>query len=311
MAKLRRESGNTTGRQKTGAQKTASTWLSPVSPHGSTLLPELPSLGRAPFSTLRLERSHGQVGPGLFEIAFLLRGSDEWRIGAGNYRLAANDLFIAGPDRRPTNPIRTAAPGELYWLTLRHDRAAALPGLRRAASNAISAALTDAAGQVLRGSPAIPLLFGRLLDEHRQADSFAPWAARATLHSLLAEVLRAAGGAEQAVERAMPTERIGAILAMVEDRLAEPLTVAELAAAARLGLGQFHQRFLAETGYTPADYRARRRLLKAQEMLAEPALSVTDIALTLGFSTSQYFATFFRRFTGMSPRDYRRRRHAP
>ena len=285
-------------------------WLSPVSPLGSTLLPELPSLGRAPFSTLHLERTHRHEGAEMFEIAYLLRGSDEWRIGTETFRLAANDLFIAGPDWRPTSLVRTTAPGELYWLTLRHDRAAAFPGLQRAASNAVNAALLRSAGRVVRGSPAIPLLFGRLLEEHRQDDSFAPWAARATLHSLIAEVLRAAAGSERTVERALPTERIVAILAMVEDHLAEPLTVAELAAAAHLGLGQFHQRFLAETGYTPADYRARRRLLKAQELLAEPTLSITDIALTLGFSTSQYFATFFRRFTGMSPRDYRRRAHA-
>lgn len=283
-------------------------WLSAESPHGSTLLPELASLGRASRAALDLERSRRDKTGQMFEIVYILRGSEEWQGRNQTCRLAAADLFIAGPDWWPTSPGRAATPGELCWMTLRLDRTTGLRGLPRAASNAIADALAQAAGRVMRGTPVMPLLFDRLIEEHRRSDGFASWAARASLHSLIAELLRATGP-DRAVERPPPSERIATALALVEDRLAEPLSVAELATAADMGLVQFHQLFRAETGHTPADYRARRRLLKAQELLDQPFLSVTDIALTLGFSTSQYFATFFRRFTGLCPRDYRRRRH--
>ena len=102
------------------------------------------------------------------------------------------------------------------------------------------------------------------------------------------------------------SDTISTAIALIDERLAEPLRIAQLAAAVQLSPGRFHLRFLSETGYTPADYWSRRRLAKARELLADRSLSITDIAHTLGFSTSQYFATFFRRFTGMSPRDYRR-----
>jgi AraC family transcriptional regulator len=125
----------------------------------------------------------------------------------------------------------------------------------------------------------------------------------------VAEVLRAAECRQPALlyPNAPPSDTIAAAIGLIDERLAEPLRIATLAAAVRLSPAQFHVRFLEETGFTPADFWSRRRLAKAQALLADPQLSITDIALTLGFSTSQYFATFFRRFTGTSPRDYRRR----
>jgi AraC family L-rhamnose operon regulatory protein RhaS len=309
METSRPQSGSATNKSRPSAERRSAIWYADEAPLGPTLLPEMPSLGRAPISTLRLDRARTYDGTDIFELAFVSRGGNEWRIrdGTDTQRLVAGDLLVAGPNWRPTDHSRAATPGEICWLTLRRDPAAGLPGLSRAETDEIGTALTAVAGRVLRGTPAMPSLFGRLADEHRLNDRFAPLAARGALHSLIAEILRAATGAGITAERPAPSERIAAIMAMIDERLAEPLRVTQLAASAHLGLGQFHARFLAETGHTPADYRARRRLSKAQELLAEPDLTITDIALTLGFSTSQYFATFFRRFTGLSPRDFRDR----
>ena len=57
---------------------------------------------------------------------------------------------------------------------------------------------------------------------------------------------------------------------------------------------------------TPIKHLNRLRVEQAARLLAEdPGRTVTDIALSLGFSSSQYFATVFRRETGTTPGDYR------
>jgi AraC family L-rhamnose operon regulatory protein RhaS len=43
----------------------------------------------------------------------------------------------------------------------------------------------------------------------------------------------------------------------------------------------------------------------AQMLREQPAAAVTDVALTCGFSSSQYFATVFSRRFGCSPREFR------
>jgi AraC family transcriptional regulator len=44
----------------------------------------------------------------------------------------------------------------------------------------------------------------------------------------------------------------------------------------------------------------------AKQLLAEHAVSVTEIGLTIGFSSPNAFATAFRKATGLAPTDYRR-----
>lgn len=54
-------------------------------------------------------------------------------------------------------------------------------------------------------------------------------------------------------------------------------------------------------------YRTRARIAGAKTRLLDGDAPITAIAFDLGFPGSQYFATAFRRYTGASPREYRRR----
>ena len=86
---------------------------------------------------------------------------------------------------------------------------------------------------------------------------------------------------------------------------ARPLRIAELAAG--LGLhphylsGVFRQTF----GVAPQEYLARCRLAQAQALLIATDLSVTEVALESGFSSSSRFFAAFARRHGCSPRAFR------
>jgi AraC-like DNA-binding protein len=69
---------------------------------------------------------------------------------------------------------------------------------------------------------------------------------------------------------------------------------------------RFHERFAAEMGVAPADWRQRQRIGRARQLLRHTDRSITDIAHTCGFNTSQYFATCFKQHTGQTPTAYRR-----
>jgi AraC-like DNA-binding protein len=87
---------------------------------------------------------------------------------------------------------------------------------------------------------------------------------------------------------------------------AEQLDIAELAAAAGYSLGQFIRAFAAAYGETPGQYRTRRRVERACELLRSVNLTVTEICMLVGFTS---LGTFSRRFTelvGRSPTEYRR-----
>ncbi|MHC4886483.1 MAG: helix-turn-helix domain-containing protein [Planctomycetota bacterium] len=93
----------------------------------------------------------------------------------------------------------------------------------------------------------------------------------------------------------------------MEEHLHESFGMEEVARQVGLNRSRFYEQFGLETGVTPSDYLSRLRCSRAARALRETEESVTTIAHAHGFATSQYFATCFRRYTGMSPREYRRK----
>lgn len=70
---------------------------------------------------------------------------------------------------------------------------------------------------------------------------------------------------------------------------------------------QFIHSFSRVMGISPHNYQSRIVLRRAQELLSDSSLSVTDIAQKLGFSDVYYFSRFFKKYTGVSPLSYRKR----
>lgn len=84
-----------------------------------------------------------------------------------------------------------------------------------------------------------------------------------------------------------------------------PLTVAELAATARLSVYQFNRRIRALFGLTPAQLITRVRTDAARAMLVEGSRSLTDIALACGYCDQSAFTRIFRATVGLTPGQYR------
>jgi len=91
--------------------------------------------------------------------------------------------------------------------------------------------------------------------------------------------------------------------------LSEPLRIADLAAHCGFGMRRFHQLFIDAFGETPHRYVQRLRLDTSITLLADPRLSLTDIALEIGFGDqSAYTHAFTRRF-GLAPGQWRALKH--
>jgi AraC family transcriptional regulator len=92
----------------------------------------------------------------------------------------------------------------------------------------------------------------------------------------------------------------------IERHLAEPVTLSEIALAAGLTRMHFAAQFRVATGLRPREYLMRRRIERAQCLLAEGAISIVEVALSVGFQNQAHFSTVFRRFVGQTPARWRR-----
>lgn len=96
-------------------------------------------------------------------------------------------------------------------------------------------------------------------------------------------------------------------LRYVADHLERPLSVAEVARAARLSEFHFHRIFSAVMGEPVGRYVTRKRLEVAALRLAyEPDRSVTEIGQSCGYSSTSNFTKAFTAYFGVSPSRVRR-----
>jgi AraC family transcriptional regulator len=96
------------------------------------------------------------------------------------------------------------------------------------------------------------------------------------------------------------------VLAHVAENLAGDLSLRELAGVAQLDVFAFVRAFRESTGLPPHRYVLRARVERAKALLRESVLSISEVALRVGFATPSHFATTFRRATSLTPRSFRR-----
>ncbi|RJE89260.1 GlxA family transcriptional regulator [Paracoccus onubensis] len=87
----------------------------------------------------------------------------------------------------------------------------------------------------------------------------------------------------------------------IEAHVDEEFNLAECAAYSGVTLRQIQRLFRQYLGITPMDYRNNTRLRKARIFLSETNMSVMDVALACGYSSSSHFAKAFRKKYGVSP----------
>jgi transcriptional regulator GlxA family with amidase domain len=94
---------------------------------------------------------------------------------------------------------------------------------------------------------------------------------------------------------------------LLEQEFARRLTVAELAAHSHLSERQFKRRFKDATGETPNDYLQMLRVEIARQSLRSSQTPVARVASASGYGDPDHFRDVFRRWTGVTPLEYRRK----
>lgn len=133
----------------------------------------------------------------------------------------------------------------------------------------------------------------------------------AIVEQLLVQVLRRYSIAKRSEE--LELSRVGLIdrrirrsVELMHNQLDQELSLRDLAAASYLSPFHFARLFKKLTGATPHSYLAAIRSNKAQLLLAESDLSITEIGTRVGYLSASHFTKAFRQATGTTPREFRK-----
>lgn len=127
----------------------------------------------------------------------------------------------------------------------------------------------------------------------------------ARLRAWTCEILLESAAQLNTATKAEPDDVVQAAEAYLRNRLDEKVRMSEVARALGVTRARLFEQFKRGTGMTPNDFLLRVRVDKARELMANRRKSVTEVAFAVGFGSSQYFSTVFRRYTGRTPGEYR------
>jgi AraC family transcriptional regulator len=130
-----------------------------------------------------------------------------------------------------------------------------------------------------------------------------------SLRNLLAvHLLRSYGGVS---EKSPPqsgiidTLKLKQIKDYIEENLAKELVIANLAALVPMSEFHFARTFKTLTGEPPHRYIMKRRIERAKVLLQVTRFSTAEIAYQVGFSNPSHFTAQFRKFLGVTPKQFR------
>ncbi|MEW9515910.1 helix-turn-helix domain-containing protein [Streptomyces tubercidicus] len=115
-----------------------------------------------------------------------------------------------------------------------------------------------------------------------------------------------AHGPWRSPEAGLSARQLNAVRELMEQRLAEPLPIADLAAAAALSASQFTRQFRASTGQPPHQFLLGLRLEQACRLLRTGTFSIREIAVRCGFSHQEHLTRVMRNRMGTTPAAIRR-----
>ncbi len=243
-------------------------------------------------------------------ICHLARGVQTYRVNNQTYHLRGGDQLLVFPGETLDTAGTPEEKGHLYWFTLRMKPVdAPLLFLQQNAAIELRKTLLSLSTRHFTGHPGADDLAATILNilqlkPTRLIDRLAASQAILRYLFLVIEAINTA-------KTSRPSPRIQRSLDYIASHLGDPLTVPELAELIGLSVSRFKIRFRDEVGAPPGDYVLRSKINAACQTLAQTDITVTQVAHSFGFSSSQYFATVFRRFTGHTPTAYKRNQKRP
>ena len=130
-----------------------------------------------------------------------------------------------------------------------------------------------------------------------------------TARSLLVDMPRAHQSSYAVLPISGPhdDDRIRAAETLIHEQFDRNLSIELLASKSNMSPRTFIRRFKAATGRSPGDYLQSVRISAAKEMLEEGARFVQTVSSAVGYEDVAFFRKLFKRKTGMTPGQYRRR----
>lgn len=110
------------------------------------------------------------------------------------------------------------------------------------------------------------------------------------------------------LDRGLSRYKLKRVQQYIDDHLDQKIPLEDLAAIAGLSQYHFARAFKQSTGLSPHQYLIQMRITRAQQLLKQPNMSISEVAIACGFSNQSHFHRHFKKHLGITPKQFSYRR---
>lgn len=243
---------------------------------------------------------------GMMEICYCDKGMQVYEVNGKEYQIRGGDVFITFPNEPHGSARHPEEKGALYWLIIQIPKKERFLHYDEEESAVFINSLMGIRERHFKGTEGMKKMLDQLFTLHDEP-------VQQALHKLHALnlisnfLLTVIEYSQKNIVREQ-SDRISEIRNFIHTHIYQSLTIEVLAKELCMSDSHFKSWFKKEFGMPPVDYILRTRIEEGKKLLQMPhPESVTSIAFKLNFSSSQYFATVFKKYTGLSPAEFKQR----
>ena len=243
------------------------------------------------------------VHNGIIEICFLAKGRQMYQINNEIFSLQGGDIIITYPGEPHGSSDYPEEKGNLYWMLIKlPEKNDGILNLNFRDSGLLINRLLNLDSRQFRGGKEINHILADIFRSfNRVAD---PLKKIEITSNILYFILKVIDYGEKKFKKEVSPE-IEIICKYIGENINDELNLDSLAVKINLSLSRFKHRFKEELGVPPKEFILREKIDKAKYLIAHTSDSFASIAYELGFSSASYFATVFKRFTLLTPSQFK------
>lgn len=233
-----------------------------------------------------------------FEFTYVVHGNLRFSVNDRIYSISGGDMFATFSDEVHDTGNVPMSLHQMYWFQLQINDPTQFLFMDSLAAHEIISRLNQLPTRVIKMSSHVENILAEVFSNITSNTELGHIKAATLLGTLICMILESGDTPSFRI-----TPDIGLATDYILQHIQEELSMDELARVSLLSVSRFKQKFKSEMGTSPRSFINFHKIEAAKRMLQE-GQSVTDTAMELGFSSSNYFSAVFRRYTLISPTEY-------
>lgn len=262
-------------------------------------MPGITHIGRLDFSSAS-QPLESHTHDNAMEFCYIDKGYALFQSGKQKWQLKSGECFVSYPDEIHGTGSHPLERMKLYWIGYRPEKLAfwLTEGCTKNEHDAFCNAIGPGLPRTFTGNKQLGSSINIAIDAYIGNSSMRSIVIKSSLLNLFLHL------GDKKRKPDIISSEIQKVIEFINSCLLESETqtpsLQDCADIAGISLSRFKARFRSETGIPPSEFITRKKLKKASSLLSA-GMSVTNTSIECDFSSSQYFATVFRRYMNLPP----------